>query len=162
MRDEQDLKLAIETYADTVKRICVVYLKNMADTEDIFQNVFIKYYKSSVHFESDEHRKAWFIRVTINECKDLVKSFFRKNSVSIDEISEIKTETDFNENEYVREAVLKLPEKYKIAIYLHYFEGYSAVEIGKILNKNVNTIYTLFARGREQLKNALGGSEHEW
>ncbi len=161
MKDEQDLKLAIDDYADMVKRICVVYLKNMADTEDIFQNVFIKYYKSSVHFESEEHKKAWFIRVTINECNDLIKSFFRKNSVSIDEISEIQTEINFDDNRYVKDAVLKLPEKYKIAIYLHYFEGYSAVEIGKILKKNVNTIYTLLARGREQLKNILGGSEHE-
>ncbi len=162
MRDEQDLKLVIDIYADTIKRICVVYLKNMADTEDVFQNVLIKYYKSSAHFESEEHRKAWLIRVTINECKDLLKRFFRKKSVSIDRIPEMGTETDFNENGYVREAVLKLPEKYKIAIYLYYFEGYSAVEIGKILNKNVNTIYTLLARGREQLKNVLGGSEHEW
>ncbi len=162
MREEQDLKLAINNYADTVKRICVVYLKNMADTEDIFQNVFMKYYKSSAQFESEEHKKAWFIRVTINECKDLLKSFFRKNSVSMDELSEIKAEETLNENEHVREAVLKLSEKYKIAIYLHYFEGYSAVEIGKILNKNTNTIYTLLARGREQLKKFLGGSEYEW
>ncbi len=132
MRNEQDLKLAIENYADTVKRICVVYLKNTADTEDIFQNVFMKYYKSSAHFKNAEHKKAWFIRVTINECKDFLKSFFRKNSVSIDEISEMGVETDFDENSYVRESVLKLPEKYKITIYLHYFEGYSAVEIGKI------------------------------
>ncbi len=162
MRNEQDLKLAIENYADTVKRICVVYLKNIADTEDIFQNVFIKFYKSPVHFESEEHKKAWFIRVTINECKDLLKSFFRKNSVPIEEISEIPTETDFNENSYVRQAVLKLPEKYKIVVYLHYFEGYSAVDIGKMLSKNVNSIYTLLARGRELLKKDLGGSGHEW
>ncbi len=162
MRDEQDLKLAMETYADTVKRICVVYLKNMADTEDIFQNVFIKYYKGSAHFQNEEHKKAWFIRVTINECKDLLKSFLRKNTVSVEEISETGVEADFNENAYVREAVLKLPEKYKIAIYLHYFEGYSAVEIAKILSKNENTIYTFLSRGREKLKNILGGSEHEW
>ncbi len=161
MRDEQDLKLTIDKYADTVKRICVVYLKNSADTEDIFQNVFLKYYNSSVHFESEEHKKAWLIRITVNECKDLLKSFFRKNTISIDEVGEIKTHTDFNENSYVREAVLQLPQKYKIAIFLHYFEGYTAVEIGKILNKNVNTIYTLLKRGREMLKDVLGGGENE-
>ncbi len=161
MRDEQDLKFAIETHGDTVKRICVVYLKNMADTEDIFQNVFLKYYKSSAYFDGEAHKKAWFIRVTINECKDLLKSFFRKNTVSIDKVPDIPTQTDFNENSYVREAVLKLPEKYRVSIYLHYFEGYSAVDISKMLSKNINTIYTLLARGREILKKDLGGSEHE-
>ncbi len=162
MRTEQDLKLAIEIYADTVKRICVVYLKNTADTEDIFQNVFLKYYKSSAHFENDEHKKAWFIRVSINECKDLLKSFFRKNAMSLDQACDMQTQPDFDQNRYVRDAVQQLSDRYKIVIYLHYFEGYSAVEIGKILNKNVNTVYTLLARGREQLKNILGGSEHEW
>ncbi len=158
MRDEQDLKKSIDDYADTVKRICMVYLKNFSDTEDIFQNVFIKYYKSSVDFENEEHKKSWIIRVTVNECKDLLRNMFRKTSVSMDEVAETSEETDFNENAYVREAVLKLPEKYRIAIFLHYFEGYSAVEIGKILNKNVNSIYTQLARGRKLLKVALGGS----
>lgn len=161
MRDEQDLKQTIDRYADTVKRICVVYLKNSSDTEDIFQNVFLKYLRSSALFESEEHKKAFLIRVTINECKDLLKSFFRKNTINIDEITEMTAPSDFNENAYVREAVLKLPEKYKIVIYLHYFEGYSAVEIGKILSKNVNTVYTLMARGREMLKETLGGDLYE-
>ncbi len=162
MRDEQDLKDAIDYYADTIKRICVVYLKTSADTEDIFQNVFLKYYKSSVHFDNEEHRKAWLIRVTINECKDMLKSFFRRNTTTLDEVSELATDGNMNENSYIRETVLQLPEKYKLPIYLHYFEGYSAVEISNILNKNTNTIYTLLARGRERLKNILGGDEHEW
>ncbi len=161
MKSEQELQLAIEVYADTVKRICIVYLKNQSDTEDVFQNVFLKYYKSTIHFEGEEHLKSWIIRITINECKDFLKSFFRKNMLSFDEIPEIRTEAKFDENADVREAVLKLPEKYKIAIYLHYFEGYSAVEIAKILKKNINTVYTSLARGREQLKNILGGREYE-
>ncbi len=162
MRDEQDLKDAIDYYADTIKRICVVYLKNSDDTEDIFQNVFLKYYKSSVHFANEEHRKAWLIRVTINECKDMLKSFFRRNTTTLDEVSEFTTDGNVNESSYLRETVLQLPEKYKLPLYLHYFEGYSAVEISNILNKNTNTIYTLLARGREQLKKILGGDEHEW
>lgn len=161
MRDEQDLKLTIDRYADTVKRICVVYLKNSADTEDIFQNVFLKYMRSSAHFESEEHKKAFLIRVTINECKDLLKNFFRKNTVSIDEIAEMVAPPDFDENTYVRQGVLNLPEKYKIVIFLHYFEGYSAVEISKMLSKNVNTIYTRMSRGRELLKESLRGDFYE-
>ena len=161
MRDEQDLNFVIELYADTIKRICILYLKNVSDTEDIFQNVFLKYWNSSAHFENEEHRKAWFIRVSINECKDLLKLFFRKNVEFIETIGEISIQTDFDENAYVREAVMRLPDKYKAVIYLHYFEGYPATTIAKILNKNVNTIYTILARGREMLRSVLGDNEYE-
>lgn len=75
MRSEQEVNRAIEQYSDMIRRLCMIYLKNYADTEDIFQTVFLKYVLSSVSFESKEHEKAWFIRVTINACKDLLKSF---------------------------------------------------------------------------------------
>ena len=88
MRSEQETVKAIERYADTVRRLCVIHLKNDADTEDIFQTVFLKYVLSSVSFENDEHEKAWFIRVTINACKDLLRSFFRAHTVSLDEVPE--------------------------------------------------------------------------
>ena len=71
MRSEQEVNRAIELYADTVTRICMLHLKNRSDTEDIFQEVFLKYTLSSVTFENTEHEKAWIIRVTINKCKDL-------------------------------------------------------------------------------------------
>ena len=76
MRSEGEVNRAVEKYADTVRRICIVHLKNNADTEDIFQTVFLKYVLSSVSFENEEHEKAWFIRVTVNACKDLLKNFF--------------------------------------------------------------------------------------
>ena len=137
MRSESEVNRAVDLYADTIRRVCTVYLKNYADTEDIFQTVFLKYILSSVVFESDEHEKAWFIRVTINSCKDLLKSFFRKNTVSLDEVippSEEMTE----EHREVLEAVL-IARKIQEVIYLHYYEGYSGVEIAEMLNKNVNT-----------------------
>lgn len=71
MRSEREANRAIELYADTVRRLCIVHLKNHADAEDIFQTVFLKYVLSSVAFENDAHEKAWFIRVTVNACKDL-------------------------------------------------------------------------------------------
>ena len=76
MRSEREANRAIDLYADTVRRLCMIHLKNHADTEDIFQNVFLKYVLSSIVFENEEHEKAWFIRVTINACKDMLKSFF--------------------------------------------------------------------------------------
>ena len=156
MRSEEEVNRVIEEYADTVKRVCFLYLKNYADTEDIFQRVFLKYALSSAVFKNSEHEKAWFIRVSINECKDLLKSFFRKNTVPLEEALQ-QIHTDNNENLEVMEAVLKLPEKYRNVIYLHYYEGYSAPQIGEILSKNVNTVYTLLTRARELLKKELGG-----
>jgi RNA polymerase sigma-70 factor (ECF subfamily) len=134
----------------------MVHLKSYSDTEDIFQRVFLKYVLSSAAFESEEHEKAWFIRVTINACKDLLKSFFRSQTIPIDEIIELPVQPGEDYKE-VLEAVLALPNKYKDVVYLHYYEGYSAGEIGKMLNKNENTIYTLLARARKQLKEKLGG-----
>lgn len=156
MRSEEEAARAIERYGDMVRRLCLVHLKNPADTEDIFQNVFLKYVLSPVVFESPEHEKAWLIRVTINACKDLVKSFFRSRTVPLEELLDQPAPLS-EEHREVLEAVLALPPKYRDAVYLHYYEGYTAAEIGKLLGKNTNTVYTLLTRAREQLRKTLGG-----
>ncbi|MCI8632006.1 MAG: sigma-70 family RNA polymerase sigma factor [Lachnospiraceae bacterium] len=160
MRSEQEVNRAIERYADTIRRLCMIHLKNYADTEDIFQTVFLKYVLSCVSFESEEHEKAWFIRVTINACKDFLKNFFRSHTVSLEEILDQPAEMNPDHKE-VLEAVLALPEKYRNVVYLHYFEGYTAPQISRILNKNVNTIYTLLTRSRQMLRERLGGDVYE-
>lgn len=156
MRSEQEAARAIERYSDTVRRLCAVHLKNEADTEDIFQTVFLKYVLSSVSFENEEHEKAWFIRVTINACKDLLKGFFRRHTVSLDELMERPAELppDYRD---VWEAVFSLPQKYRDVVYLHYFEEYTAPQISCILGKNVNTVYTLLTRSKQMLREKLGG-----
>jgi RNA polymerase sigma factor (sigma-70 family) len=156
MRSEQEVNRAIDEYSDTIFRICLIHLKNKADAEDVFQEVFMKYALSDKVYENSEHEKAWIIRVALNACKDLIKSFFRSKTVSIDELVSVPCDEkeDFSG---VLDAVLKLPEKYRDVIYLHYYEGYSAYEIGKILNKKENTVYSLLSRGREMLKKHLGG-----
>lgn len=156
MRSEEEAARAIERYGDMVRRLCLVHLKNPADTEDIFQNVFLKYVLSPVVFESPEHEKAWLIRVTINACKDLVKSFFRSCTVPLEELLDQPAPLS-EEHKEVLEAVLALPQKYRDAMYLHYYEGYTAAEIGKLLGKNTNTVYTLLTRARERLRKTLGG-----
>ena len=160
MRSEQEVDRAIQRYSDTVRRICLVHLKNYADTEDIFQTVFLKYVLSSVSFESDEHEKAWFIRVTINACKDLLKSFFRSRTVSLEKLMEQPADLAPDHRE-VLEAVLSLPEKYRDVVYLHYYESYTAPEIAKLLGKNVNTVYTLLTRAKQLLREKLGGDGDE-
>lgn len=158
MRSEQEANRAIERYADTVRRICMIHLKNHADTEDIFQNVFLKYVLSTAVFESEEHEKAWFIRVTINACRDLLKSFFRSRTVSLDTL--LDQPADLTENDRtVLDAVLALPPKFRDVVYLHYYEGYTAPQIVEILHKNVNTIYTLLNRAKQALKETLGGDD---
>lgn len=158
MRSEQDINQTIEDHADTIKRICMLYLKSVHDTEDIFQNVFLKYALSSVDFTDEAHKKAWLIRVTINECKDLLKNFFRQKTVPIDTLFDLADERTAHSNELL-EAVLSLPHKYRDVIYLHYYEGYTAIEIGSILKKNPHTVYTLLHRGRQRLRQILGGED---
>lgn len=160
MLSEQQVNRAIELYADMIKKICMLHLKNHADTEDIFQTVFLKYMTSSPVFENQEHEKAWLIRVTINACHDLIRSFFRSKTVSLDAVSEQLSELSIPDRD-VLEAVLSLPVQYKDVVYLYYYEGYSAVEIAGILHKKVNTIYTLLSRAKALLKKTLGGDDFE-
>lgn len=158
MRSEQEVNRAIERYADTVRRICFVHLKNRADTEDIFQTVFVKYLLHGEPFASEEHERAWIIRVTLNACKDLLKSFFRSRTVPLGELTDRAMPAETEQRE-VLQAVLALPVPYRDVIYLHYYEGYTAPEIAGILGKNVNTVYTRLTRARGLLRQALGGED---
>ena len=158
MRSELEVNRAIEQYADMVRRLCLIHLKNQADAEDIFQTVFLKYALSTVKFQDGEHEKAWLIRVTINACRDLLKSFFHSRTVPLDELAEQAADMPEDHRE-VLEAVLALPQKYREVIYLHFYEGYTAPEIGRILGKNTNTVYTLLTRAKNELREKLGGDD---
>ena len=160
MRSEQEVDRAIQRYSDTVRRICLVHLKNYADTEDIFQTVFLKYALTSASFDSCEHEKAWLIRVTLNACKDLLKSVFRSRTVSLEELVEQPAQLSADHRE-VLEAVLSLPARYRDVVYLHYYEEYTAPEIARILGKNVNTVYTRLTRAKGLLREKLGGDGDE-
>lgn len=160
MRSELEVNRAIEQYADMVFRLCMVSLKNAADAEDVFQTVFLKYAVSNQAFESADHEKAWLIRVTRNACNDLLKSFFRKHTVPLEELSEFLPHATA-EQLNVLEAVRSLPRGYREVVYLHYYEGYTAPEIAGILHKNPNTVYTHLSRARQMLKELLGGEAVE-
>lgn len=158
MKSEEDLSRVMEAYADMVRRICFLHLKNKYDTEDVFQNVYLKYLLYDKPFESREHEKAWFARVAINACTDHLRYAARRKWVPLDMIEEEREVLDDMSSE-VLEAVLSLPEKHRNVIYLHYYEDYPAVEIARILGKKENTVYSWLSRARELLRERLGG---EW
>ena len=158
MKSTEDVNRVVEAYADMVRRICFVHIKNRHDTEDVFQNVYLKYLLYEGSFESAEHEKAWFVRVTINACTDWLRALARRKWVPLDVLAEESAELD-NPSKEVLEAVLKLPEKYRDVIYLFYYEGYTAVQIAKILGKKENTVYTWLSRAKDILREKLGG---EW
>ena len=159
MRSEQECMQAVDRYADMVRRICLVHLKNAADTEDIFQNVFLKYLQHDKPFADAEHEKAWMIRVTLNACKDHLRFLTRHRTTPLEAIAQCAVAEPRHRD--VLMAVLSLPEKYRDVIVLHYYDGYTAQEIGQMLHKKENTVYSLLSRGRDMLKPMLGGDGDE-
>ncbi len=153
---DEVIAITIEKYADMVCRICYLYLNDKADVEDVFQEVFLKFFLNAASFKDEQHQRAWLCRVTFNQCKDLCKSFWRKKVVSIEEM-DIPYESP--EQSELMQAVLQLPLPYKELIYLHYYEDRTVVEIAEILQKNQNTVYTQLRRAKEQLKKKLGDRE---
>lgn len=153
LKSKDKIKTALEKHSKMVYRICFMYLKNKEEAKDAFQDIFLKYIQSEKVFESEEHEKAWLCRVSINRCKDILKSF-RFKFVDIDSIPEPYYET-LDEKAVLRE-VLKLPSKYKDAIYLHYYEGYTSAQIAKMLKCSENTVYSHLSRGRQMLKERFG------
>ena len=152
MTNEQFTRLA-EAYLDTVFRVAYNYIGSRADAEDVTQDVFFKLLQANKNFESDEHVKNWLIRVTINECKNLVRTKWWRAESFEDHAAKLTFETPAQSDCYY--AVMDLPKKYRLPIYLHYYEGYSTVEIGEILRIPKNTVCTNLKRGRELLKVTL-------
>jgi len=145
----------IELYGGMVFRIGILYLRNKEDAEDVFQEVFIKLFSSKKEFENEENRKAWLVTVTANQCKNILRSVWRKRVVAIDELrAEAEDEHGVEEGSLVME-ILKLPLKYRRVIFLYYYEGYKSEEIGKMLHISPATVRTQLKRGREMLKGIL-------
>lgn len=152
MTNEQFTGFA-QRYIDTVFRVAYNYLKSSADADDVTQNVFLKLLNEKKDFESDAHVKNWLIRVTINECKDMSRSRWRKMESFEDYAGSLSFEDPSHSDLFY--AVMALPKKYRLPIYLHYYEDYSTEEIGKILKLSKNTICSQLRRGRDLLRKSL-------
>ncbi len=147
----------IDKYKDMVYRAAIAAVGNFADAEDIMQEVFFKYFKYHPQFESDTHEKAWFLRVTMNESKNLLRSAWHRRRADVD-LSKLVDQSATERDSEVLEAVLSLPEKYRIAIYLHYYENYQIAEIARITSQSEAAVAQQLSRGRKKLEKKLGGN----
>ena len=152
-----NLDVLFETYGDMIYRLALVRTKNAADAEDVVQEVFLRCLKHNPVFQSAEHQKAWLIKVTLNCSKTLLGSAFRRHSVPEDAMGELSSE-DETPDSTVYDAVLKLPEKYRTAIHLYYYEDYSVREIASAMRATESTVKSWLHRARGMLKETLGGN----
>ena len=152
IKGKDAFSFAFRQFTDTVYRVALHNTSNFSDAEDVTQEVFIKLLETNKAFKDSEHIKAWLIRVTINLCRDKMKKTSRETLV--EDALPLKTNEERSD---VLEAVKALPENYRNTIYLHYYEGYTAKEIGKILGAKENTVLSWLSRGREALREELNG-----
>ena len=145
----------LDKYGDMVLRIAYTYLKNRADAEDIVQDVFLRIIDKKPSFNDENHEKSWLIRATINMCKNKVNMFWNKNKCSIDDVQEFAVSDKYNTDTSVFQAVMALGEKYRVVVYMYYYEGYSTPEIADVIGKNETTIRSLLHRARNKLKDML-------
>lgn len=156
MKKETNYENVVRKYADMVLRISMNIMRNEEDAKELFQDVFLKLYEKNIEFDTEEHQKAWLIRVTINLGKNLLKRKKYRTTEELNNIPNIE-----HEDNYVYYEVLKLPLKYKTVIHLYYYEGYKIKEISSILHTNESTVKTRLARGKAILKIRLGGDFDE-
>ena len=157
MTDPQFTELTTK-YIDTVYRVALTRMKNVPEAEDITQTVFLKLYREPKPFASEAHVKHWLIRVTINECNKAFRNPFR----AAENIADYANTLHFERTEQsdLFEAVMALSEKYRLPIFLYYYEDYSTSEISKLLKLPVPTVITRLRRGREKLKQHLQEAEY--
>ena len=151
-----DLDALFETYGDMVYRLALVRTRSVADAEDVVQEVFLRCLKHNPVFQSAEHQKAWLLKVAVNCSKTLLGSAFRRHSVPEDAMGELVSEDD-SPDSTVYDAVLKLPEKYRTAIHLYYYEDYTVKEIASLMRTTESTVKSWLHRARGMLKETLGG-----
>ena len=148
----------IDKYRDPLFAAAFNVCRNRMDAEDAAQDAFIKYFSLNREYESEAHIRAWLLRVAINRAKDISASFWRRNKVEWEEYMET-LEFEAPGDSRIFEAVMRLPEKQRIAIHLFYMEEYSVREIAHILQSREGTVKSQLSRGRTLLKTML---KEEW
>ena len=158
---EQKFIRIFNLFKNDVYRLSYSYTKNISDSDDITQNVFVKLYKHNEILKLDNISiKKWLFKVTINECKTLLLSSWKKKIIPFTEKEENTLYTKINDNN-VLEKVMQLPKKYRLVIFLYYYENYSIKEISEILNLTVTNVQTIASRARNKLKEIIVEDENE-
>ncbi len=142
-------------YQNMVYRIALHYFGNSQDAEDAVQEVFLRLYAAEKSFESPEHLRRWLIRVTVNVCRDVLRSPWRRRRVSLEELPE-EPVFDQPEQAALYREVMALPEKYRTVLNLFYYEELSVKEIGELLGLRTSAVTTRLHRARARLKEQLG------
>lgn len=150
---ETTFTAAAERHLDMVYRVALNWFRSPADAEDAAQTTMLKLWQTDTEFADDEHLRRWLVRVTLNVCKDMARSPWRRHTVSLEELPEPAFSDE--ERRTVYREVMALPGKYRVPLYLYYYEGYSVSEIGELLRLNVSTVQTRLARARGKLKLSL-------
>jgi RNA polymerase sigma-70 factor (ECF subfamily) len=153
--DKACFTAAVERYQDMVYRVAFHVLANPYDADDAVQEVFLKLYTSKKPMEGEEHLRRWLLRVTINHCRDVLRSPWRKRRVSMEDVPEQPVFQE-PEQKVLYETVMTLPEHYRIVLVLFYYEELSVREIGTLLKLNPSAVTTRLSRARAKLKEQLG------
>lgn len=156
LRTDDCFEEVMERYSDLIYRVAYANVKIKADADDVFQEVWCRYYQKNKVFESEEHRRNWLINVTLKCCKKIYSSVRYKRTVLTDDVSLLESKLPKKDFE-IYYAVINLPQKYRIPIYLYYYEGFSVNEISHMTNTNASTVRSQMKRGREKLKEILEG-----
>ena len=149
IHSEEEIKELVEQYSSLIFRISYCILYNPQDAEDAVQETFLRYLTKAPEFVSEEHRKAWLIRVSANISKNMQMFKLRRETVSIDDIENVGIARDDFE---IFELIMSLPAKYKIVMTLYYVEGYKSKEIAEIIDVNEDAVRKRLQKGRELLK----------
>lgn len=153
VRPADDIETLIHNHGNMLFRLCVMILGNVSDAEDVIQETMIKYLQKAPKFENAEHEKAWLIKVSTNHCKDILRFRRKHQMVDIEQVKEfVKDESDRE----IIDALMTLPEKYKVVLLLHYVEGYSTKEIAEMIDKTTSAVKMRLQKGRILLKEAYG------
>ena len=143
-----------EIYRDRLFAAAFQVCGNAADAEDAAQEALLRYHVSAKQFESEQHIRAWLLRVAINCAKNVSRSFFRRNTVPLEDYMD-SLEFDSGESREIFREVMNLPETYRLVIHLYYYEDYTVTEIGRILGLTESNVKVRLSRGRQLLKKAL-------
>ena len=148
-----DLESVIDRYSDMLYKICFLILKNEQDTKDVLQETFLIYYTKQPEFESEEHKKAWLIKVSQNKCKEFLRFHKRHVNISLEDMEETLVITDglSGSDKEILSLVWDLDYKLKSVVILFYIEGYTIKEVAEILHTTPSAVKKRLQRAREKL-----------